>query len=143
MLLKVNLLAAKSPEKAITTHPVLVEAVAREVFSAGGKVDLEVGNSVYKSLPRVFLHLKNNAHEIIESVKKISPEEAKYYWELSSEPTTTDQLISEWTKKLIYFSGRLLYNSEKFIVHLLGISFSDGDCPSVVKERRAHYGIKE
>jgi uncharacterized protein (DUF362 family)/Pyruvate/2-oxoacid:ferredoxin oxidoreductase delta subunit len=38
VLLKVNLLAAKAPERAITTHPVFLEAVAREVASAGGKI---------------------------------------------------------------------------------------------------------
>jgi uncharacterized protein (DUF362 family)/Pyruvate/2-oxoacid:ferredoxin oxidoreductase delta subunit len=38
VLLKVNLLAAKAPERAITTHPVVLEAVAREVISAGGKI---------------------------------------------------------------------------------------------------------
>ncbi len=38
VLLKINMLAAKSPEKAITTHPVIVEVVAREVASAGGRV---------------------------------------------------------------------------------------------------------
>jgi uncharacterized protein (DUF362 family)/Pyruvate/2-oxoacid:ferredoxin oxidoreductase delta subunit len=32
------MLAAKAPEKAITTHPVFLEAVAHEVFSAGGRV---------------------------------------------------------------------------------------------------------
>ncbi|NIM20018.1 MAG: DUF362 domain-containing protein [Candidatus Latescibacteria bacterium] len=38
VLLKVNMLAAKSPEKAITTHPVFLKAVAHEVASAGGKI---------------------------------------------------------------------------------------------------------
>ncbi len=38
VLLKVNLLAAKAPERAITTHPAVLEAVAREVASAGGKI---------------------------------------------------------------------------------------------------------
>ncbi|MDM7986917.1 MAG: hypothetical protein QUS13_06270 [Smithella sp.] len=121
----------------------IVDASLRDRFSAGGKVNLTVGGTIYKSLPRVFLHLKTNAHEIIECVKKLTPEEAKHYWDLSSEPTSIDQLLSEWTKQLIFHSGQLFYDSEKFIIHLLGISFSDVDCPSVVKERRAHYGIKE
>ncbi len=38
VLLKPNLLAAHSPEKAVTTHPVFVEAVARLVKEAGGRV---------------------------------------------------------------------------------------------------------
>lgn len=121
----------------------IVDSSLRDRFSAGGKVDLNVGGTIYKSLPRVFLHLKTNAHEIIETVKRLTPEEAKHYWDLSSEPTSTKRLLSEWTKKLILYSGQLFYDSEKFIVHLLGISFSDNDCPSVVKERQAHYGFNE
>ncbi|MDH3972654.1 MAG: DUF362 domain-containing protein [Deltaproteobacteria bacterium] len=40
VLLKPNLLKAALPEKAITTHPALVEAVAREVQAAGGIVSI-------------------------------------------------------------------------------------------------------
>jgi len=36
VLLKVNLLAAKTPEKAVTTHPEFVRAVAKAVRAAGG-----------------------------------------------------------------------------------------------------------
>ena len=36
VLLKPNMLSAKSPERAITTHPQIVEAVAEEVKGAGG-----------------------------------------------------------------------------------------------------------
>ena len=37
VLLKVNLLSAKEPEKAVTTHPEFVRAVARAVRDAGGE----------------------------------------------------------------------------------------------------------
>ena len=37
VLLKVNLLSAKEPEKAVTTHPEFVRAVAKAVKRAGGK----------------------------------------------------------------------------------------------------------
>ena len=40
VLLKVNLLSASPPEKAITTHPAVVEAVARMVQAAGGNVTI-------------------------------------------------------------------------------------------------------
>jgi len=36
VLLKVNLLSGRDPEKAVTTHPAIVSAVAREVRGAGG-----------------------------------------------------------------------------------------------------------
>ena len=69
---------------------------------------------MYRQLPRVFLHLKNNASEIIEAVKKIPPEEAKYYWDLPFEPTN-DQNILEWIKKLISYSRQLLYDSKNLL----------------------------
>lgn len=40
VLLKVNLLTRKRPEEAVTTHPAVVEAVARLVQQAGGKVTI-------------------------------------------------------------------------------------------------------
>ncbi len=43
VLLKPNLLAAHTPEKAVTTHPVVVEAVARLVRESGG--DVWIGDS--------------------------------------------------------------------------------------------------
>lgn len=38
VLLKVNLLMAKPPERAVTTHPAFVRALAEEIISAGGSV---------------------------------------------------------------------------------------------------------
>ncbi|MBW2090797.1 MAG: DUF362 domain-containing protein [Deltaproteobacteria bacterium] len=43
VLLKANLLSAREPEKAVTTHPELVRAVARAVINAGG--DPYIGDS--------------------------------------------------------------------------------------------------
>ena len=37
VLLKVNLLSSKGPERAVTTHPDFVRAVARAVRKAGGE----------------------------------------------------------------------------------------------------------
>jgi uncharacterized protein (DUF362 family)/NAD-dependent dihydropyrimidine dehydrogenase PreA subunit len=40
VLLKVNLLMAKTPEKAVTTHPAFVKALAQEIIAAGGSVTI-------------------------------------------------------------------------------------------------------
>lgn len=121
----------------------VVDSSLRDRFSAGGKVDLEVGNRLYSKLPRVFLHLKNNASEIIEAVKRIPPDEAKYYWDSPFEPTDNENKILEWSKKLVSYSNQQFYDSEKFIIHVLGVSLSDKDCPLEVKERLAHYKLNE
>lgn len=118
----------------------IVDSSLRDRFSAGGKVNLEVGGRLYNGLPRVFFHLKNNAKKIIKEVKRISPEEAKHYWDLPFEPNN-DQKISEWTKKLILYSSQMLYDSEKFIIHLLGVSLSENDCPVEVREKLSQYGL--
>ncbi len=53
VLIKPNMLSAKAPEAGVTTHPAVLEAVIREVQSAGGKV--RVGDSpsaVFRGLAR-------------------------------------------------------------------------------------------
>lgn len=121
----------------------IVDSSLRDRFSAGGKVNLEVGNRQYHQLPRVFSHLQSNANEILEAVKKLSPEEAKYYWDLPFEPTTTENKILEWSKKLIFYSNQQFYEAEKFIIHVLGVSLTDNECPHEVREKLAHYKLNE
>ena len=57
VLLKVNLLSAKGPEKAVTTHPEFVRAVARAVRKAGGEPsigDSPAGPFSKRSLTKVY-----------------------------------------------------------------------------------------
>ena len=57
VLLKVNLLSAKGPEKAATTHPELVRAVAKAVRKAGGEPyigDSPAGTFSKRSLKRAY-----------------------------------------------------------------------------------------
>ena len=125
----------------LAAHHGVVDSSLRDRFSAGGKVDLTVGNICYRSLPRVFSHLQVNADKIIEIVKKMSPDDACYYWGLPFKPESEKQLLSEWVKKLILHSGCLRTDSEQFIVHLLGVTFTGNDCPDFVMEKREHYKV--
>ena len=57
VLLKVNLLSAKAPEKAVTTHPELVRFVVREVKEAGGRPfigDSPAGRFTKKALQKAY-----------------------------------------------------------------------------------------
>ena len=57
VLLKVNLLSAKAPEKAVTTHPELVRAVAKAVRKAGGEPyigDSPAGTFSKRSLKKAY-----------------------------------------------------------------------------------------
>ena len=59
VLLKVNLLSAKAPEKAVTTHPEFVRAVAKSVKKAGGKPfigDSPAGTFSKRSLTKAKYH---------------------------------------------------------------------------------------
>ena len=101
----------------------IVDPSLRDRFSAGGTVDLKIGNKVYNKLPRVFGHLQENFTSIIDAVKRIPPEEAKFYWKLPHEPDN-QQKIEEWIKQLIYYSSQSVNDSEKLITHLMEASLS-------------------
>ncbi|MEE8397438.1 MAG: DUF362 domain-containing protein [Desulfobacterales bacterium] len=59
VLLKMNLLSAREPEQAVTTHPALVRAAARAVIEAGGIPfigDSPAGKFTRKSLENAYTH---------------------------------------------------------------------------------------
>ena len=100
-----------------------------------------VNGLTYNKLPRIFLHLQNHAKDVIEFVRQISPEEAKHHWNLPSEPNEK-QKISEWAKKIIFYSSMILDDSQQFIFHLLGVALTEKDCPREVRDGLTHYGIE-
>jgi len=57
VLLKPNMLSAKPPDRGITTHPVVLEAVVREVQAAGGEV--WIGDSPSGALKGVYRYWEN------------------------------------------------------------------------------------
>ncbi len=120
----------------------VVDSSLRDRFSAGGKVDLVVDGQMYHKLPRIFAHLQNKTPEIIQAVKNLPADEAGYYWKLSYEPNQ-EQKLAEWAKMMISYSSQILYDSEQFIVHLLGLSFSQEDCPNQIKEGLVHYALNK
>jgi len=120
----------------------IVDSSLRDRFSAGGKVNIEVSGKIYNELPRIFLHLKDNAKDVIALVKKIPSDEAKHYWGLPFEPDQ-EQKMSEWAKKLMSYSSQILYGSQDFVLHLLGRTFSEVDCPREIRERMVSHGLKK
>ena len=118
----------------------IVDSALRDKFSAGGKVDLEVGGRLYNQLPKVFFYLNNYARQIIEAVKEIPLDEIQFYWGLACDPDP-EQKIIEWTKMVLQYSGQVIEDSDRFIVHLLGTNFSEEDCPEEIKECFERYGF--
>jgi len=99
-----------------------------------------VSSGKYENLPRVFLHLLEQAEEVIKIVKKIPPDEAKYHWNLAYEPNSK-QKINEWTNRIIRYSSEILRDSRSFIIHLLGDKLEKKDCPPEIKEEMGKYGL--
>lgn len=120
----------------------VVDSSLRDRFTAGGKVDLDVAGVLYRRLPKIFQYLKDNCSQIIELVKNLPPEDAKYHWDLKKEPADCDK-IDIWTEKLIEYASEILSSgSRPFIIHLLGSSFSQNEMPCSVKEEMAKYGLE-
>lgn len=103
VLLKPNLLKASSPEKAVTTHPAVVEAVVREVQKAGG-IPL-IGDSpgigkmkkVFDTTGMTGVAERTGAHlvEFRESVEVRTGEDATFKsLEIAKEVIEADQVIN-------------------------------------------------
>ena len=61
VLLKPNMLSAKEPERGITTHPIFLETVVRQVQSAGGEV--WIGDSPSGAIKGIQRYWKNTGFE--------------------------------------------------------------------------------
>ncbi len=121
----------------------VVDSSLRDRFSAGGKCSISIGNVNYDNLPRIFLNLKENIVNVIECVKNISPDDAKYHWGLEESPGYYE-ITDIWCHRLIQNAAAYIGDEErsnKFLVHLLADSFDDGDCPISIQEMKAQYGI--
>ncbi len=114
----------------------VVDASLRDRFSAGGKVDLEVGGCLYRELPRVFLHFKENARDIVEVVKKLASDEARHYWDLSFLPAEEDKMLA-WVKALIFYSNQQVKDSQQIIDQILTEVLPKKDYPPEIREKLA------
>lgn len=73
----------------------VINSSFRDLFSAGGKVSLKVGDVKFLRLPRVYLYLHRDFKDIVELVKNLPLTEAKFYWQLRELPEEKD-LFSIW-----------------------------------------------
>lgn len=118
----------------------IIASSLRDQFTAGGKVDLTVKNKEYTQLPRIFQKLYDNVEEVVESVNRLSPDDAKYYWDLEEEPGYADK-VNHWAKRIIAYAKPILGDSQEFIGHLLGTTFGEIKSPSCVKEEMELFGL--
>ena len=95
----------------------VVDSSLRDRFSAGGKVEIKIGNKRYQNLPRIFHHLKVNLHSIAEAVEKLPSDEAKHFWKLAVEPAD-HQKIEVWSNGIASHAGKNSGKISEFLKNL-------------------------
>ncbi len=125
----------------LAAHHGVVDSSLRDRFTAGGQKTIEVNGVKYKKIPRIFGYLKDNAKEVIEIVNGLSVEDVKYYWGLDQYLRKED-IVEKWVELVIQYSIHVLPSSKKFIIHLLGDAFGEGQSPRGLKEAMRSYGLK-
>lgn len=78
----------------------VVDSSLRDRFSAGGQCTLKIATKSYSKLPRVFAYLQQDLSEISQCVKRLSSDEAAFYWKLSTPPKTS-KLVQYWAQKVV------------------------------------------
>ena len=79
----------------LATRQSIVCPNIRDLFTAGGKVDIIIGTKTYQRVPRIFLNLFNNLPKILENIMQISAVELSEYWEMK---TTEKSKVSDWVE---------------------------------------------
>ena len=77
----------------LATRQSIVCPNIRDLFTAGGKVDIHIGSKTYVRVPRIFLNLFENLPQILENLVNISALELSEYWEIK---TTEKRKVSDW-----------------------------------------------
>lgn len=77
----------------LVTREAVVCPNVRDLYTAGGKGHFDFGNRTYKSVPRIFLTLLDNIHEISEIIMQTSAFELSEYWEIK---TTEKNKLFDW-----------------------------------------------
>lgn len=119
----------------------VVDSSLRDRFTAGGQQELIINGTKYSKIPRIFGYLQDNAKEVVDIVNHLTLEDVKHYWDLD-QFIKKDEVVAKWVDLIINYSGKVLPNSKKFIVHLLGDAFGEKKSPSVLKEAMKSYGLK-
>lgn len=88
----------------LVTREAVVCPNVRDLFTAGGKRDLTIGNKIYQKVPRIFLNLFDNVPTIVETILQTSAFELSEYWETKKTEKTKlfdwIDLVAEHAKKI-------------------------------------------
>lgn len=72
----------------------VVSSSMRDSFSAGGQVDLNLGGTVFKRIPRKYGHLYEHCEEVKQIIQDTNMEQLKDYWKLDN--ADFENRIQKW-----------------------------------------------
>ncbi|MBU1044812.1 MAG: hypothetical protein KJ915_10500 [Candidatus Omnitrophica bacterium] len=120
-------------------HGVVIPAV-RDIFTAGGQIQHTIKGVNYKKLPKIFYYLEDNFSTVLGYVKKITPADAKHYWQIEEE-VGQYTIVDQWCDSVIENASLALKRNRQFIVHLLAEKLGKKGSSSLVKEEMSKYGL--
>ncbi|MCA0383757.1 MAG: hypothetical protein LCH58_16470 [Bacteroidetes bacterium] len=88
----------------LVTREAVVCPNVRDLFTAGGKIDIIVGKKTYKKVPRIFLNLFDNVLSIVETIINTSAFELSDYWETK---TTEKNKLYDWIDLVAKYSMKI------------------------------------
>ncbi len=118
----------------------IVDPSLRDRFTAGGQIELRFGESIYKRVPRIFLHLRRLASKIFDYLEAVNPEEIAEHWGLKS--IRKSEIADKWVELILEQSRGTIKGDQKVIVHLLGDSCGRATPTSRLREALAQYRIE-
>ncbi|MCD4781629.1 MAG: hypothetical protein K8S27_13930 [Candidatus Omnitrophica bacterium] len=124
----------------LATRKGVVDSSLRDRFTAGGRETLIVNGKKYKDVPKIFYHLKGNLDKVVKLVKKLDPEEAKYFWKVDQN-LGSYTLLPTWLDLVVGYAEKNLGSKGKFIVHLIGDYAGEKNSSLFLKEEMAKYGL--
>jgi len=111
----------------------------RDSFTAGGKVDLLIGNYSYKQLPQIYKHLLENYQKVCDFIKKTDIDDLLYYWNISI--INKNDIVSSWIEQILFHASTSYPEGRKFLIHLFGYTHPS-DIPSIIKEEYEGYSFR-
>lgn len=92
----------------------------RDLFTAGGKGDILVGEKTYKNIPRILINLFDNLSIIIEEIERTSSMELSDYWGIK---TTEKKKIADWIELVSVHAEKILdakhLNTRKILAEII------------------------
>lgn len=124
----------------LATRKGVVDSSLRDRFTAGGQETIKIADKKYNNIPKIFLHLRNNIDKVVKYVKKLDPEEAKYFWKAKTNLGTYD-LLPTWLDMVIGYGEKSLGGKRELIIHLLGNHVGRKNSSSFLREEMEKYGL--